>query len=75
MHTTNIITDGMSLLTPRQAAALLQLDERTLTNWRSAGTGPRFLRINGRAIRYRTLDIESWLLDGNPSFVAQREAS
>lgn len=32
---------------------------RTLANWRSSGTGPRYLKVNGRVL-YRVRDIEAW---------------
>jgi excisionase family DNA binding protein len=50
----------MTLLTQRQAAAVLGLSERTLERMRVAGNGPRFVRM-GRSIRYRPADIESWV--------------
>ena len=31
----------------------------TLANWRSAGHGPRYIKVGGR-ILYRTDDIERW---------------
>lgn len=37
------------------------LSYQTLANWRTAGTGPRFTRLNGRMIRYRRSDLQAWL--------------
>ena len=37
-----------------------RLSPRTLENWRRRGTGPRFFRIGGRAIRYRAEDVEAY---------------
>lgn len=31
----------------------------TLTNWRSNGTGPKYLKLGGR-ILYRRVDVEAW---------------
>jgi predicted DNA-binding transcriptional regulator AlpA len=45
-----------TLLTGREAAALLRLSERTMERHRTAGTGPKFVRLS-RAIRYRRRDL------------------
>lgn len=34
---------------------------QTLANWRTAGNGPKFTRLNGRMIRYRRNDLDAWL--------------
>ena len=49
-----------TLLTGREAAALVRLSERTLERHRTAGTGPRFCEL-GRAIRYRRRDLLDWI--------------
>jgi predicted DNA-binding transcriptional regulator AlpA len=49
-----------TLLTGREAAALVRLSERTLERHRTAGTGPRFCAL-GRAIRYRRRDLLDWI--------------
>jgi hypothetical protein len=43
----------MTLLTQREAALALRLSERTIERIRVQGTGPRFVRLNHRSIRYR----------------------
>lgn len=48
------------LLTTRQAAALLQLKESTLNQWRWNGKGPRFTKI-GRNVRYRQAHLTAFL--------------
>ena len=40
-----------SLLTTKQAAAMLKMSPRTLEHWREIGGGPPFLKV-GRAVRY-----------------------
>jgi predicted DNA-binding transcriptional regulator AlpA len=45
-----------TLLTSREAAALLRVSERTLERLRTAGTGPQFVRLC-RAVRYRHSDL------------------
>lgn len=37
------------------------LSYQTLANWRTAGNGPRFTRLNGRMIRYLRSDLDEWL--------------
>ncbi len=48
------------LLTPNDVSELLGVPVKTLANWRSARTGPLFLRV-GVHVRYRQSDIEHWL--------------
>jgi excisionase family DNA binding protein len=49
------------LLTESEAASLLTLSVKTLRNWRVSGKGPRFVRLSGRAIRYRRSDLEAFI--------------
>jgi len=48
-----------TLLTGREAAALLRLSERTMERHRAVGTGPRYIAL-GRAIRYRRRDLADY---------------
>lgn len=50
---------GSPFLSPEQAAHYLGLSVRTLQQYRSAGTGPRFRR-HSRHIRYHIADLEHW---------------
>jgi predicted DNA-binding transcriptional regulator AlpA len=50
-----------SLLTAAQLATLLGVRDQTLAEWRVLGTGPRFVRLSARAIRYRRADVDAWL--------------
>lgn len=49
-----------ALLTPREAAAFLQMSEQTLEKWRSKGTGPKFRRLGHRTVRYLQDDLLNW---------------
>lgn len=49
------------LLTPREAAELLAVAERTLADWRYRGTGPSYVAYSGRCIRYRRDDLDAWV--------------
>lgn len=49
------------LLTPAEAAKLLDYSEGHLKRLRLAGTGPKYLRLGARKIRYKEVDIIAWL--------------
>lgn len=53
-------------LTEREAAARLGIAAKTLEGWRAAGRSPKFSRLNGRVIRYRTEDIDAFARRGRP---------
>jgi predicted DNA-binding transcriptional regulator AlpA len=48
------------LLRPGEAAEALGFALKTLESWRASGEGPRFVRI-GRAVRYRSRDLEDFV--------------
>ncbi len=50
------------LMPSREVAAYLKVSESTLSRWRSAGTGPPFLRLGGIA-RYRLDAVDCWLAE------------
>ena len=45
---------------PRELSELLGVPVGTLANWRSARTGPPFVKV-GRHVRYRTGDVDEWI--------------
>ncbi|MFH1743678.1 MAG: helix-turn-helix domain-containing protein [bacterium] len=47
-------------LNEQEAAALLGYTRRALQNWRRTGTGPCFVRISSRSVRYRRKDLLKW---------------
>jgi predicted DNA-binding transcriptional regulator AlpA len=49
------------LLRCEQVAALLNLTEVTLAEWRRLGKGPTYVRFGLRCVRYRARDVESWI--------------
>jgi predicted DNA-binding transcriptional regulator AlpA len=53
--------DAGPLLTTEQAAALIGFHPSYLAKARLSGTGPRFLKIGPRSVRYRRSDIDAWL--------------
>lgn len=52
--------DGDRLLSSREAAAYTPYDARTLTNMRSAGRGPAFIKMRNGAVAYRLRDLLAW---------------
>lgn len=52
-----------ALFTEKQAAGVLNVQPGTLRTWRSKGTPgqPRFVKINGRSIRYRSSDLAEYM--------------
>jgi predicted DNA-binding transcriptional regulator AlpA len=49
-----------NLLTESEASEVLGLAPQTLSNWRSTGKGPRFVRIGTRTIRYPKSALEEF---------------
>ena len=49
-----------TLLTPIQAAAILQVKPNTLAKWRVTGEGPAFIHV-GRAVRYSAREIARFI--------------
>jgi excisionase family DNA binding protein len=49
------------LLTTAEAATYLSLSPRTLESWRSQLRGPQYVKVSGKAIRYRPEDLEQWV--------------
>jgi predicted DNA-binding transcriptional regulator AlpA len=50
-----------ALLKEEEVAKFLGLSQRTLQSWRYAGTGPKFIEISSRAVRYRAQDLYDWV--------------
>ena len=59
----DISLDPDALLTEQQASALLGVTARALQKWRSKGSGPSFVRISSRCIRYRRRDLVDWSVE------------
>jgi predicted DNA-binding transcriptional regulator AlpA len=49
------------LLTPIEAGEMLAMSRGALAQLRYLGTGPRYVKLTGRAIRYRECDIAAWI--------------
>jgi excisionase family DNA binding protein len=51
------------LLTPKQAAEFLGVPDGTLAQWRSQRRGPVFIKLEGRLVRYRARDLETYIAE------------
>lgn len=51
-----------TLISEAQAAALLDVAQRTLQGWRRKGEGPPFIRLTRRSVRYRQGDVLGWVM-------------
>lgn len=58
------LSPSSQLLSTAQVSSLLNLQAATLKKWRVLGTGPKFVRIGKRAIRYRLVDVKRFVADG-----------
>ena len=62
-----------SLITPATLAARLGTTERSLSEWRITGRGPRYIRV-GRSPRYRPEAVDVWLLAQEHSSTSEEAA-
>ena len=60
------------LLNRKQAAEILGYQPQTLGRYAWLGTGPKFMKIGSRAVRYKRSDLEAWIA-ANDRSVAQTE--
>lgn len=54
------MTTNELLKNTEAAAEYLGTAESTLANWRSAGRGPKYLKL-GAKVYYRLADLDSWM--------------
>lgn len=52
--------NDLTLVNTTQAAKILEINEKTLTNWRSTGKSPKYIKV-GRSVRYRLSDLTAWI--------------
>lgn len=53
------------LLNSDEASRYIGYRGSTLRQWRYLGQGPKYIRVNGRSIRYRREDLDEWM-DAQP---------
>lgn len=54
-------TDDRPLATANELCAYTGMTPAQAAQHRYRGTGPRFIRLTGRQVRYRWSDIQEWL--------------
>lgn len=52
---------GADLLAPEDVAHELGIAPATLAAWRSRGTGPTFVKLGDRLVRYRRADLSAYI--------------
>jgi hypothetical protein len=55
---------GFALMTPGETAKVLDVSEHTLAAWRRDETGPNYLRLGKRLIRYPSPDVREFVKAG-----------
>lgn len=62
-HKANVVpqVEKDKLCSAGEAAELLGISPQTLAHWRVRGTGPRYIVLSARCVRYRSSDIRAWL--------------
>ena len=53
--------DAARLLKPEDVAARLGVSERTLERWRREGTGPAFLSLTSKTVRYAASSVDAFV--------------
>ena len=54
------VFDPESLILEQVAADFLGVTRSALQKWRITGSGPKFVRISSRCVRYRRQDLVEW---------------
>lgn len=62
VHAMPVAPAPREYLSPQQAAELLGLHVDTLARWRCRGKGPAWSRCGTRAVRYRRVDVDAWVM-------------
>lgn len=69
----NGITIPDEVLTPKEVARILKIDEFTLGNWRTQGIGPSYFKLHESprsAVRYRRSAVVAWI-GSRPKFTTE----
>ncbi|HOF36910.1 MAG TPA: helix-turn-helix domain-containing protein [Dermatophilaceae bacterium] len=48
-------------MTGAEVGRMLRLAPGTLNNWRSAGRGPKYVKLAGGVVRYPEADVKAWM--------------
>lgn len=52
---------NQNYLTTEQAAVYLGISKKTLESYRQEGTGPRYIMVSSKLIRYLIADLDAWM--------------
>lgn len=52
---------GVRFRTEKQVSEEFGLSPKTLQRWRLLGIGPRYFKLQNRAVRYDVADLERWI--------------
>lgn len=64
VHVTDSPAPELDALIGKEVAAVfLSIRPRTLDKWRVEGSGPKYVRISSRCIKYRRRDLIAWAED------------
>ena len=61
------------LMTATEAGDLLAMTRGALAQLRYMGTGPKFVKLGGRSVRYRLEDLEEWIAQCTRTCTSQRQ--
>lgn len=61
--------NGQTMLSTKEAADYLGLNENTLRYWRHVGDGPKSFRLGKKLVHYLQDDLDQWLNDQYESTV------
>lgn len=50
-----------NMASPKQAAEYMGITTGALSQMRYRGTGPKFIKLGNRTVRYRWEDIDAWI--------------
>jgi predicted DNA-binding transcriptional regulator AlpA len=50
----------VALMTEQELSSRWQISIKTLQRWRGQQTGPKFIKLENRSVRYRLTDIETY---------------
>jgi excisionase family DNA binding protein len=61
------------ILTEKETAKYLRIDQRTLRRWRADSSGPECSRLGGKLIRYKRTKVDEWL-DKQSAVVSEEQS-
>ena len=54
-------SEEMQLLDEAALASRLKVSKSLIRKWRRLGTGPKWLKLGGKTVRYAASDLSEWL--------------